>query len=503
MPEEAVAADLNTDDALGQLLAAGISAGGVGLWYWDIDSGRLHWSATMERLHGLQPGSFDETYAGFQTRIHAEDRTATVEAIEAALGKGQQYFIEYRVQPDDDSEPRWVEARGEAIRRQGSVIAMAGTCQDVSARKRTEKELAERAARQESITRLGLLALRDAPLQNLLDTIADEVCSVLHLEFCKILELLPSGKDLLLRAGRGWNEGLVGRLRLSADRGSQAGYTLKVEKAVVVDDLETEERFASPKLLRDHGVISGLSVIIAGDLERPYGVISVHTRRHRRFHQNEVDFMQAVANIIALTAQRAQATERQRLLLRELRHRVGNLLTLIVSLFNNTARTTDSVEELSEKFVARVMSLSRAHTHISYTGWSTASLYRLVREVAEPFLERVRIEGRDIHLGADSAFALSLALHELLTNAARHGALAIPDGSLHLSWTVEGEDLAAVLRIKWIETGFAPSSPAAARFGVRLVKTVVEDQLGGTVDTRYDSDGVSIAIDLPLARLEK
>jgi two-component sensor histidine kinase len=272
---------------------------------------------------------------------------------------------------------------------------------------------------------------------------------------------------------------------------------------VVVDDLDTEKRFASPKLLRDHGVVSGLSVIIAGEDERAYGVISVHSRHHRRFQPTEIDFMQAVANIIALTIQRSHATERQRLLLRELRHRVGNLLTLIVSLFNNTARTTNSVEELSDKFLARVMSLSRAHTHISYSGWSTASLIRLVREVVEPFLDRIRLDGADIHLGADSAFALSLALHELLTNATRYGALSTPDGTLSLAWNLEGEGENSALDILWTEAGFEPGTPGAARFGGRLIKTVIGDQLGGTIDTSYTPDGVRIEIRLPLARLDR
>jgi PAS domain S-box-containing protein len=504
MPEKPSAGTSSARSDLDQNLSSGFSAGGVGLWYWDLITGRLQWSETMERLHGLEPGSFDGTYSGFQARIFVEDQAAAFRIIEAALESGERYRIEYRVPTDDGASTScWLEARGEAVRPNGSTVALTGTCQDISERKRNELELQERAKQQEVITRLGLLALREGPVQSLLDAVAVEVCKVLHVEFCKILELMGDGKELLLRAGHGWHEGLVGKVRLSADRGSQAGYTLKVEKAVVVEDLATEKRFASPTFLREHGVVSGLSVIIAGEDERAYGTISVHTRQRRRFQQTEVDFMQAVANIIALTIQRAHATERQRLLLRELRHRVGNLLTLIVSLFNNTARTTGSVEELSDKFLARVMSLSRAHTHISYSGWSTASLTRLMREVVEPFAERINLDGPDIHLGADSAFALSLALHELLTNAARHGSLASSAGTLRLAWTLEGEGEAAALHIDWTESGFEPGTPGAARFGGRLVKTVIEDQLGGTVASHYLPDGVKIEIRLPLLRLDK
>jgi PAS domain S-box-containing protein len=504
MPEKRDGGAGSGERTLEQKLAAGWSAGGVGLWYWDLVSGRLQWSETMERLHGLGHGTFDGSYASFQARIHPDDQAAVFRIVESALEKGERYRVEYRLPPGQVTEgDRWLETRGEAVRPNGAVVALTGTCQDISERKRVELELEERAQQQEVVTKLGLLALREAPVQSLLDAVTIEVCKVLHVEFCKVLELMPDGKDLLLRAGSGWHEGLVGKVRLSADRGSQAGYTLRVEKSVVVEDLATEKRFASPTFLRDHGVVSGLSVIIAGEDDRAYGTLSVHSSQHRRFQQTEIDFIQAVANIVALTIQRSHATDRQRLLLRELRHRVGNLLTLIVSLFNNTARTTNSVEELSDKFVSRVMSLSRAHTHISYSGWSTASLGRLVREVLEPFLDRIRLDGPDIHVGADSAFALSLALHELLTNAARHGALSSNAGSLRLAWSLEGEGEGNTLLLVWSESGFDPGTPGQSRFGTRLVKTVIEDQLGGALRTDYRHDGLTIEIKLPLTRLDR
>src|SRR5690606_10304915 len=187
-----------------------------------------------------------------------------------------------------------------------------------------------------------------------------------------LLEVTPTTDELVLRSGRGWKEGLVGTARVPADLNSQAGFTLKVEGAVIVDDLRTETRFQGPKLLLDHGVRSGVGVIIGGDDGRPFGVLSAHSRTPGHFRHADLDFMQAIANIVAGAIHRREATDRQLLLMRELRHRVGNLLTLILSLFNNSARSARSVDELFEKFVARVMSLSRAHTYLSYGGWSTA-----------------------------------------------------------------------------------------------------------------------------------
>ena len=105
----------------------------------------------------------------------------------------------------------------------------------------------------------------------------------------------------------GWQEGLVGRATVSAGMHSQAGYTLAADKAVIVEDMRTETRFSGPPLLHDHGVVSGMSCIILGAEDRPWGVLGAHTTSLRRFTKDDIAFLQGVANVLAGAIQREEA----------------------------------------------------------------------------------------------------------------------------------------------------------------------------------------------------
>ncbi len=485
----------------GEILT-GITFGEVGVWRWDVASDRIAWSPNLEKIHGLGPGSFDGTFAFFLKDIHPDDRERVAGVLGAARAGGTPYHVEYRLPAKAGGEERWLEARGNVIIQSAQVTVMSGICQDITERKRTEQELERRVRQAEMVAELGQLALKDGPLATLFETAAREACRLLGCEFCKVLELMPSGAEFLLRSGYGWEEGLIGVEHVPADHQSQAGYTLTQGSAVIVEDLATEVRFKAADLLLRHKVVSGMSVIIGGDDSRPFGVFGVHSRSPKRFRPNDADFVRAVANILANAVSRQQATDRQVLLMRELRHRVGNLLTLVISLFNNSVYGAENIDELSEKFIARVMSLSRAHTFISYGGWSTASLGRLVREVLEPYLDRVEILGADIRVRADAGFALSIALHELASNAARHGGLSSPAGALRLSWRVVREGTTERFAMDWIESGNeSVSAPKRRGFGLRLIDTVIKEQIGGQIAIDYRPEGIAVRMTFPLEAL--
>ncbi len=164
-------------------------------------------------------------------------------------------------------------------------------------------ELAMRANQQAAVAELGQLALEGAELQSLMDEASQQVARKLGVEFCKVLELLPDEENLLLRAGVGWKPGLVGSLTVGAGLDSQAGYTLFTRQPVIVEDLTREERFSGPALLLEHGVVSGLSVIIGGP-RLPFGVLGAHSRARRTFSEDDIHFLKAIANILAAAIQR-------------------------------------------------------------------------------------------------------------------------------------------------------------------------------------------------------
>ncbi|MBI3780407.1 MAG: PAS domain S-box protein, partial [candidate division NC10 bacterium] len=171
-----------------------------------------------------------------------------------------------------------------------------------------EETLNVHARQQAAVAALGQRALARTDLSILMNDAVALVAHTLDVEFCKVLELLPDGTALLLRAGVGWKDGSVGSATVGAGTDSQAGYTLLSNEPVIVEDLRTEPRFSGPPLLRDHGVVSGMSVIIPG-ADRPFGVLGAHTTRRRTFTTDESHFLQAVANVLATAVERKRAEE--------------------------------------------------------------------------------------------------------------------------------------------------------------------------------------------------
>ncbi len=171
------------------------------------------------------------------------------------------------------------------------------------------KELKIREGQQAAVAEIGLRALSDIELNTLMNEAVTLVAKTLDVEYCKVLELLSDGKALLLKAGVGWKKGLVGHATVGTEKDSQAGYTLLSSKPVIVEDLRKEARFSGSPLLLEHGVISGMSVIIHGK-DRPYGILGTHTTRRRKFTKYDVNFFQAMANVFAEVIQRKQLQER-------------------------------------------------------------------------------------------------------------------------------------------------------------------------------------------------
>ncbi len=173
---------------------------------------------------------------------------------------------------------------------------------------RVAAELRSRLRQEAVVVQLGQHALAGAELSLLLDEAVARTAQTLEVEYCKVLELLSGGKELLLRSGVGWQEGLVGSAAVGAGRDSQAGYTLLSSEPVIVQDLRTETRFNGPPLLFEHGVVSGMSVVIHGE-GRAWGVLGAHTTRRLTFTRYDINFLQAVANVLAAAIQRKQAEE--------------------------------------------------------------------------------------------------------------------------------------------------------------------------------------------------
>ncbi|MEX0886864.1 MAG: ATP-binding protein [Phycisphaeraceae bacterium] len=180
---------------------------------------------------------------------------------------------------------------------------------------RIRYESAERATRERQqavVAELGLAALSHTPLTEIMEQACAKAAEELEGDYAELLELQPGGRSLLLCAGVGWKPGYVGEAKVAVDRTSQAGYTLEAQGPVTVDDFAQETRFTAPRLLMDHGAVSGMTVIVHAE-EKPFGVLGVHTVQRRRFSHNDAAFIQAIANVLgqAIGRHRAEAGLRE------------------------------------------------------------------------------------------------------------------------------------------------------------------------------------------------
>lgn len=164
-----------------------------------------------------------------------------------------------------------------------------------------ETELRERAYQHAVVAELGHRVLAGIGIDSLLEDVVKRVAETLQVDYCQILELLPDRDALLLRAGVGWARRLVGRSTVDARSDSQLGYTLFSSRPVIVENLSTDTRFSDLSLL-EYEIVSGMSVIIDGEAW-PFGVLAIHTTQQRTFTEDDINFLQSVANLLATAIQ--------------------------------------------------------------------------------------------------------------------------------------------------------------------------------------------------------
>jgi PAS domain S-box-containing protein len=179
---------------------------------------------------------------------------------------------------------------------------------DASERRRAEGGLRERVRQQALVAELGRRALTGIDLHQLMGEAVSLVSAHLAVEYCNVLELLPDGR-LLCQAGSGWGDEPLGRAAESRSA-IPAAEVLRTQAPVIVEDLATDNRFPDSFLLREHGVVSSLNVPFYGH-ERPFGVLGAHTTRRKRFTDEDVHFIQSVANVLSAAIERQWLELRQ------------------------------------------------------------------------------------------------------------------------------------------------------------------------------------------------
>lgn len=371
-------------------------------------------------------------------------------------------------------------------------------------------EIERRLAQQALIAEFGRFALKNHDLEAILTEASRIAADGLGVPLAKVLEMLQGEDAFLLRAGVGWNPGVIGKVRVGADLESPAGYAFKTGEPVICNHLAEEKRFRIPKVMAEHGVLRAVNVLIRGEGEA-FGVLEADCPDAGAFNPHDVNFLQALANTLGVAidkertrVEREDLLQQKDLLLREIDHRVKNSLALVSGLLGMQERTarSDEAKSVLAAASARLMSIARIHEQL-YKSADIASvefdLYLrglctdLATSIGHAGSVDLAIDADRFDLSVDRAVPLGLITVELVTNAVKHArhpsgrsairvACRCDDGHFLLSVADDGPGL---------PDGFDPE--AKAGLGMRLVRSLVR-QLGGSLEARNIDQGACFQV---------
>ena len=365
-----------------------------------------------------------------------------------------------------------------------------------------------RIRQQEILAGLGVAALKGTPFTALLDEVVRLSAEGLEAELCKVLEYIPSENRMLMRAGVGWHAGLVGVASVGADLASPSGFALRTGKPVISNHLEAEERFRTPELLAEHGVRRAMNVILQGD-GAPYGVLEVDSRAEGEFSESDIAFLQGAANILGMAIERQRrerdltaALEHQKVLVKEINHRVKNSLQLVASMLNLQAGSASSppLQDASR----RIMAIGRAHDRlyrspqiekIELMGYLSDICLDL--QDVMPNCEILFEASEPMYLNTDRAISLALVVTELAANAAKH---AYPDKARGQIWVRLTRGAGETARVSVRDDGVGLPRDfdigKAGGLGMRLARALTK-QAGAKLGFERHSRGTEVIVEIP------
>jgi diguanylate cyclase (GGDEF)-like protein/PAS domain S-box-containing protein len=282
------------------------------IWDLNLITESLWWNENFTKVFGYPREDVDRTVKSWYDATHPDDRDRVEAGMRRLIASGgESWSDEYRFRRRDGSYAEVLD-RGHVIRDgAGKAVRMIGAMEDVTSRKEGEEKMRKQALQQRLIAEFGQWVLASTGVADVLNRAVELVSATLKADYCNVLELDTDGKQLLFKAAAGWPAEWVGQRTVPVRPGNRIEFALSHREPVITKDYEDKEeetRF-SPSPLLQFGVRSGVEVPIFGTAGT-FGILSAHALKPRRFGEDDLSFLQSVANILALAIERKGAEER-------------------------------------------------------------------------------------------------------------------------------------------------------------------------------------------------
>ena len=441
-------------------LRLAIESAGMASWELNLDTMEGEWSPNrfdllgVERISGLR-GSIDDWLA----RVHPQDREFTRQAVTRCFEEGVPYTIEYRIRRGDTGAERWLQSHGNRVDYgDDSPSRFVGISFDVTERKHAEDQLRASEARFRTIFEQANDFLITMTLDQRITSVNPAVLATL-----------------------GYTESeVIGRS--------------------IADFMEPDQfalsRAAIDKKLAEGGTTRLMLTVRARDGRELFWETN---SRLTTDEKGRVTGLHAIARDMT-EAKRAET--HQKLMIDELNHRVKNTLAIVQGIAQQTFKDGSDPANARRAFEGRLAALSDAHNLLTREFWAPVSMTRIISDAVAPQAgdgSQFEIGGPELTIAPKTAISLALAIHELTTNAVKHGALSGPNGRVRIHWSHAGTDAAPRLLLRWEESGGPKVVPPARRgFGTRMIERGLAAELGGSVKIEFPPEGLVCTVDAPL-----
>ncbi|WP_112663128.1 PAS domain-containing protein [Microvirga flavescens] len=429
------------------------------VWIVTPDLELVYANARWSRYAGLPEN--ESLGLSWMQAVHPDDLARVMEDFKAVLRNQSAYSTEARYR-NRDGAYRWHMIRAEPIHdARGMFRGWSGTSVDIHDLKRTEEALRKNEAQ----LRLALQAAHMGVWN------WDRTTDVLELAegASELFGLDPTRKITWSQLQQRLNPADATRMTMAIEQALETGESYNIEYRITREN---------------------------GD-----GPIWLATQGQTSYSPNGVAI--GMTGVVQDITDRKLAEERQNLLIRELHHRVKNTLATVQAIVGSTARTTSSIDEFYQGFVGRIVSLARTHNLLTEDIWQKASLDQLVQTELGPYDDddrnRITVDGPPVELPSEAAVPVGMAIHELTTNAAKHGALSTFGGQVDVRWRLDEIAGKSVLHFSWIERG-GPRviEPRRQGFGSRLLRRVLTTQLQADVHMDFAQSGLQFTMTMPI-----